>query len=57
MICARCDKPIRDGEEYDKVINDGATAVGSDTFLHKQLCEKSPRQTYPARRWWDNPRG
>ncbi|MGW9029114.1 hypothetical protein ACWGQ5_34295 [Streptomyces sp. NPDC055722] len=51
MICARCDKPIRDGQEYTTEANPGASAAGSDIHLHKQLCARPPAvarpRTYP----------
>ncbi|MGW3024846.1 hypothetical protein [Streptomyces sp. NPDC001221] len=50
MICARCDKPIKPGEKYIKEIKDGASLGGAEIYLHKTLCKRAPRQTYPTRR-------
>ncbi|MGV9242601.1 hypothetical protein [Streptomyces sp. NPDC003710] len=47
MICARCQKPIEDDEEFIKEMNFGASLGGSDIYLHKELCERAPQQTYP----------
>ena len=47
MICARCEKPIRDGEDYTTEVNPGASGAGSDIHLHKRLCKRPPRATRP----------
>ena len=46
-ICARCDETIEDGEEFTEVINHSGSGAAPNDFLHKELCKKTPRQTYP----------
>jgi hypothetical protein len=50
MICARCDKPIESHEEALPVVIPGASGAGATIYVHKWLCPKAPRQTYPAGR-------
>jgi hypothetical protein len=51
MICARCDEPIRPGEEYTTEVIAGASAGGADVHMHKRLCARPPEvrrpRTYP----------
>jgi hypothetical protein len=47
MICARCDKPIKPGEEYTTEALAGASAAGSDVYLHKRLCKRPPEVARP----------
>lgn len=48
MMCARCDQPIRDGEDWEPYDNMSPTGAGSTVFLHKKLCKRPPTQTAPA---------
>lgn len=49
MICARCDKPLREGDDYDAESVDGATGPGITIYRHRWLCRPaSPRQTAPV---------
>lgn len=47
MICERCDQPIRPGEGYTKEFNPGASAGGSDYYLHKEFCARPPEVERP----------
>jgi hypothetical protein len=48
VICARCQGSIKADEEYETHDNPGASAAGSFVYLHKELCRKTPQQTYPV---------
>ena len=45
MICARCDKPIRPGEQYVQVDNPGASGSGATMHIHAERCVPAPQQT------------
>jgi hypothetical protein len=47
MICARCDKPIREGETYEMIAIAGATAAGADIYVHRPLCPRPPKVERP----------
>ncbi|UOB09049.1 hypothetical protein MQE23_08290 [Streptomyces sp. HP-A2021] len=57
MICARCDMPLRAGDDYDETSVDGATGAGVTIYRHRQPCRRTQQQTAPApatgsrRRW------
>jgi len=48
MICDRCGQPIQPGEEYDRYGIPGASGAGGTAVLHRELCKRQPRQTYPS---------
>lgn len=48
MMCARCDQPIRDGEDYETQDIPRPTGPGATVLLHKKLCKQPPTQTAPA---------
>jgi hypothetical protein len=48
VICARCDKPIRPGEEYVRVDNPGASGAGSTLYIHAVRGVPVPQQTNQA---------
>lgn len=48
MICGRCEKPIGD-EPFEKHIPAAPTGSAPAVYLHKKLCKRAPRQTYPGR--------
>ncbi|GAA3829064.1 hypothetical protein [Streptomyces chiangmaiensis] len=46
-ICARCDKPIRDGETYEVRHIEAASGPGGTVFLHawcKRIAAAQPRR-------------
>lgn len=45
MICARCDKPILEGEQYVKVDHHGASGPGTTEYVHAERCVPVPLQT------------
>ncbi len=45
MICARCDKPIRDDEPYETYDVMRPTGAGPTLIVHARLCKRPPRQT------------
>lgn len=47
MICARCDKPIPDGQAVP-VDMPRPTGAGVTLHVHKRLCKKVLTQTAPA---------
>ena len=49
MLCARCDKPIRDGTA-EPVDVDRPTGAGQTLYVHAYLCRKPQTQTSPASR-------
>jgi hypothetical protein len=48
MICACCDQPIRDDEEYTTESIPGATNAGADIVLHTQPCKRTLQPTSPS---------
>lgn len=42
MICAKCQQPIRDGEDYDAIAVHSPSAAGSTMHLHK-TCPPKPQ--------------
>lgn len=50
MICARCDKPIREDEGYDTVIHHGGSGAKPTQYVHKRYCQAPPRESYLSRR-------
>jgi hypothetical protein len=48
MICACCDQPIRDDEEYTTESIPGATNAGADIVLHAQPCKRTLQPTSPS---------
>lgn len=49
MICARCDEPLREGDDYDEQSIDGASGPGITIYRHRQPCRPAvPRQTAPV---------
>ncbi len=51
MFCARCDEPIRQGEEYRTESHDRPTGPPTTVYVHEKRCVPAPQQTYPARRF------
>jgi hypothetical protein len=45
MICGRCDKPIRPGQQYEKRDIPSPSTGGDTVYLHRQLCVKVPFQS------------
>lgn len=43
----RCHERIEDGEGYDSVIPDSASAAAPTVYLHLYPCQRVPRQTAP----------
>jgi hypothetical protein len=48
VICARCDMPLRDSDDYDETSIDGATGAGVTIYRHRQPCRLTQQQTAPA---------
>ena len=40
MICARCDRTILPGEDYETRDLPAASGAGSTVYLHKPLCRR-----------------
>jgi hypothetical protein len=57
MLCARCDMPLREDDDYDETSVDGATGAGVTIYRHRWRCKRTQQQTSPApatgsrRRW------
>lgn len=47
MMCARCDKPIKDGEPFEQVDNLGASGGGDVSYRHRHGCRRAQLQTGP----------
>jgi hypothetical protein len=47
VICARCDRPIREGEKYDEVDKFSPSGAGAVLYVHRRLCARPPAQTAP----------
>lgn len=50
MICARCNKPIREDEPRATYDMPSPTAAGITVIVHAYLCKKPPTQTAPVSR-------
>ncbi|MFG2639111.1 hypothetical protein ACGFX8_36480 [Streptomyces sp. NPDC048362] len=50
MICARCDEPIGQGEEYVTVEHHAPTGPGTTVVVHAERCQPIPQQKYPTLR-------
>lgn len=50
MICARCDKPMKD-EDAEPVDYDSPSGPGTTLHVHRQGCKRTPQQTTPSTAW------
>jgi len=48
MICARCNKPIREDEPSQTYGIDSPSGPGATVVVHARLCKKPPTQTSPS---------
>lgn len=48
MICARCQKPIRNGEPYETYDIMRPTGASPTLVVHARLCKRPPTQTAPS---------
>lgn len=46
--CGRCGLLIAGGEEWTKYEHSSGSAGGTTVYLHAELCERLPTQTYPS---------
>lgn len=50
-MCARCDMPLRDGDDFTTHSVDSPTGGGITVHLHTNPCRRTQQQTAPLRGW------